>query len=82
LIDRIDADSVCGQPVAEPEPWDNALLMVSPEGLDGEVTFPMYAIPRPELLEFLASRGARTFFVEHDDRGGQEWEGFRYFIQK
>jgi hypothetical protein len=62
--------------------WNDSLLGVPQDDSAQEVEFPMYAVPKADVLAFLASRGAETFYVENDDRGGQDWEGFRYFARK
>jgi len=42
--------------------------------------FPMFGIPRAEVVDLITSRGGCFFHVEPDERGGPEWTGYRYFI--
>ena len=42
--------------------------------------FPMYGIPRDEVLAIVAAHGGSVFHVEPDERGGPEWIGYRYFV--
>lgn len=43
--------------------------------------FPMYGLPRDEVLGILETHGGNVFHVEADERGGPEWTGYRYFVQ-
>jgi SAM-dependent methyltransferase len=42
--------------------------------------FPMFGIPREQVLEIVEANGGRTFHLEADERGGPEWIGYRYFV--
>jgi SAM-dependent methyltransferase len=44
--------------------------------------FPMYGVPRIEVLTLMTAAGGRCFHVEPDERGGPEWLGYRYFVIK
>lgn len=48
----------------------------------GSIDFPMHGVPSSEVTELLRAAGADIFYLEEDDRGGAEWCGYRYFIQK
>jgi SAM-dependent methyltransferase len=62
--------------------WDESFLPRPNREPSNDVRFPMYGIPRNDVLAVIASLGGETFYVENDDRGGQEWAGFRYFIRR
>jgi 2-polyprenyl-3-methyl-5-hydroxy-6-metoxy-1,4-benzoquinol methylase len=82
-LSTAETAAVGPQPPLQRELWDESLLTISPgPAVASDVTFPMHAIPRAEVLAFMASRGVETLLVEHDDRAGKEWEGFRYFVRK
>ncbi|HJZ76366.1 MAG TPA: class I SAM-dependent methyltransferase [Vicinamibacterales bacterium] len=44
--------------------------------------FPMFGIPRADVLALIEAGGGRAIHVEADDRGGAEWIGYRYFVVK
>jgi SAM-dependent methyltransferase len=44
--------------------------------------FPIFGIPRADVLAIIEAGGGRAFQVEPDDRGGAEWIGYRYFVVK
>ena len=44
--------------------------------------FPMFGIPREDVLRLVEAQGGEAFFVEPDERGGPEWEGYRYYVVK
>lgn len=62
--------------------WDESLLrpFVTPI-LDAEVAFPMHGVLRDEVVSFVTAQGGELLLAETDDRGGNEWTGFRYFIR-
>lgn len=45
-------------------------------------SFPMYGVPKEEVLALIEAHGGRAFHIEVDERAGPEWEGFRYFVAK
>ena len=63
--------------------WDESRLLLPKRAVaSAEVCFPMHGIPRNDVIAFINSLGGETFYVENDDRGGQEWAGFRYFVRR
>jgi len=44
--------------------------------------FPMFGIPREEVVSFFRSGGDNVIRVEEDEHSGQEWVGYRYFVRK
>jgi SAM-dependent methyltransferase len=44
--------------------------------------FPIFGIPRADVLAIIEAGGGRAIHVGPDDRGGAEWIGYRYFIVK
>jgi SAM-dependent methyltransferase len=44
--------------------------------------FPMHGVPRARVVDLVNSHGGNIFFVEEDERGGPEWSGYRYFVEK
>jgi SAM-dependent methyltransferase len=44
--------------------------------------FPIFGIPRADVLAIVEAAGGRAIHVEPDDRGGAEWIGYRYFVLK
>jgi SAM-dependent methyltransferase len=44
--------------------------------------FPIFGIPRADVLAIIEAGGGRAIHVEPDDRGGAEWIGYRYFVVK
>jgi hypothetical protein len=44
--------------------------------------FPIFGIPRADVLAIVEAAGGRAIHVEPDDRGGAEWIGYRYFVIK
>jgi SAM-dependent methyltransferase len=56
-----------------------SLLPSSPAAVDD---FPMHGVPRPDVERLVHDSGGRLLFVEPDERGGPEWEGYRYFTKK
>jgi len=44
--------------------------------------FPMFGVPRADVLATIEAGGGRAIHVEPDDRGGAEWIGYRYFVVK
>ena len=62
---------------------DESLLkaFIRPE-FDDDVAFPMHGVPREEVEAWVRSHGGVLVLAESDDRGGREWEGFRYFVRR
>ena len=44
--------------------------------------FPMFGIPREEVISFFRSKGDDIIRIEEDEHSGQEWVGHRYFVRK
>lgn len=44
--------------------------------------FPMFGVPRADVLAIIEAGGGRAIHVEPDDGGGAEWIGYRYFVVK
>ncbi len=44
--------------------------------------FPMFGIPREEVVSFFRSRGDDVIRIEEDEHSGREWVGYRYFVRK
>ena len=47
---------------------------------DGIEAFPMFGIPQGDVLSLVDAQGGEAFLIEPDERGGPEWEGYRYYI--
>jgi len=45
-----------------------------------QADFPMYGIPRDEVMVIIARHGARLVYLEEDRRAGPEWVSYRYFV--
>jgi SAM-dependent methyltransferase len=57
-------------------------LSVSGISQDESVAFPMYGVPRAEVERAIAEAGTQLVLAEVDERGGPEWEGYRYFVTR
>jgi SAM-dependent methyltransferase len=44
--------------------------------------FPMDGIHRDEVLALISTAGGHIFHLEPDERGGPEWNGYRYYVQR
>jgi len=42
--------------------------------------FPIYGIPRDEVIDIVRAHGARLAYLEEDRRAGPEWVSYRYFV--
>lgn len=42
--------------------------------------FPMYGVPRDEVLSIVRRHGGRLAYLEDDRRAGPEWVSYRYFV--
>jgi hypothetical protein len=80
---RVSVDT----PAADPQTPDAAVRYpdiydeVAPESLDiGR--FPIFGVPRADVLAIIEAGGGRAIRVEPDDRGGAEWIGYRYFVAR
>jgi SAM-dependent methyltransferase len=69
--------------IAAPASWDESLLrpFLLPVSAE-DATFPMHGVPRQDVEAIVLAHGGRLVLAESDDRGGPEWEGFRYFVRK
>jgi SAM-dependent methyltransferase len=61
--------------------WDELARGLCPDE-EAAGDFPMHGIPRERVEEFFRARGDLIVLVENDERGGREWDGFRYFVKK
>jgi SAM-dependent methyltransferase len=68
-------------PIAEPTFADIHDLL-PPAGGAALAGFPMHGVHHDEVLELVRKHGGQAFFVENDERGGPEWQGYRYFVEK
>lgn len=53
-----------------------------PTGPDEIGPFPMHGIARETVVELVRRHGGEPFSVEDDERGGPEWQGYRYYVSK
>jgi SAM-dependent methyltransferase len=75
-----DADAPGAVSMAE-TPYPDIYAGLPPE--PGEIGhFPMHGIPRDEVLALIGAQGGDAFYIENDERGGPEWEGYRYYVVK
>jgi len=44
--------------------------------------FPMFGIPREQVVAFFRSKGTELLRVEDDDHGAPEWAGYLYIVRK
>lgn len=66
-------------------PWEEAWALVQtrlPSPGHEPEPFPMFGIPRDEVLEFLAGHEAAVLLVDEDGHAGWEWIGYRYTVEK
>jgi hypothetical protein len=42
----------------------------------------MNGLPKDEVLDTVARSGGSTLEVSPSHRGGEHWDGYRYFVQK
>jgi SAM-dependent methyltransferase len=56
--------------------------LLGPADLSEIPPFPMHGVPRDHVLALLAAHGGEPFLIEDDERGGPEWQGYRYFVEK
>jgi SAM-dependent methyltransferase len=42
--------------------------------------FPMAGVHRDAVLELIGASKGRVFHIEGDERGGHEWQGYRYYV--
>jgi len=52
-----------------------------PSGAAAVDDFPMHGVPRADVERIVQESGGTLLFVEPDERGGPEWEGYRYFAK-
>lgn len=65
---------------ADPEIFPDIYVGLGDETTVGD--FPMYGIAKSVVLAVIESEGGRCFYSEPDERGGPEWTGHRYFLEK
>jgi SAM-dependent methyltransferase len=77
--------TVAQRPVeVRPTPWRSALQRLS-RGRDTQPEpepFAMNGLPKDEVLDTVARSGGSTLEVSPSHRGGEHWDGYRYFVQK
>jgi hypothetical protein len=49
---------------------------------DEAVSFPMHGVRRDEVERLISEAGMSLVLAEVDERGGPEWEGYRYFVRR
>jgi hypothetical protein len=54
--------------------------MLRPQGEIDLPSFPMNGVPHLTVLELVRRHGGEVFLAENDERGGPEWQGYRYFV--
>jgi hypothetical protein len=74
-------------PAAGPETRDGAVRYpdIYDEPADESLEigrFPIFGVPRADVLAIIEAGDGRAIHVEPDDRGGAEWIGYRYFVVK
>jgi SAM-dependent methyltransferase len=69
-------------PSTEPNSLPDIYEMLPPLPVTDIARFPMFGLPREQVLALLHREGGETFFVEVDERAGPEWQGYRYFVSK
>jgi SAM-dependent methyltransferase len=79
--DRRSSPAIGGDP-ATPAVNSDIYSMLDPVDDADLPPFPMYGVPRARVLDLIAAHGAKPFLVENDERGGPEWQGYRYFVEK
>jgi hypothetical protein len=42
----------------------------------------MFGVPRDVVLAAIQDGGGEVLFIEDDERGGPEWQGYRYYVAK
>jgi hypothetical protein len=42
----------------------------------------MYGVAREVVIDLIVTHGGEAFFTEVDERGGPEWQGYRYYVAK
>jgi SAM-dependent methyltransferase len=63
--------------------WNRARERVPAASSESEPEpFPMFGIPRDELLEFLSQNGVAVLSVDEDGHAGWDWVGYRYTVRK
>lgn len=78
LADRDPLWAILSDPTRSDGRWDLETFFRSGER---EISTLVYQLDTL-LGRFVTARGGVLIFVEDDDRGGQDWTGFRYFVQK
>jgi len=68
--------------VAEPAFADIHDLLPPVGGSADVAEFPMHGVHHDEVLQLVREHGGQAFFVENDERGGPEWQGYRFFVIK
>jgi SAM-dependent methyltransferase len=53
-----------------------------PAEVEDQGKFPMFGIPREEVVSFFRSRGDDVIRIEEDEHSGREWVGCRYFVRR
>jgi len=62
-------------------PLENVRILADPSAPDPG-PFPMFAINRKVIENFIRDHKGALIHCEPDDRGGSEWFGYKYFVRK
>jgi SAM-dependent methyltransferase len=76
-----EAAAIVETPEAVPPPDESIVLESSPADVEPQ-EFPMYAIPREDVLALLADAGLEVVAVDDDGSCGEDWISYRYFTRK
>jgi SAM-dependent methyltransferase len=64
------------------EPDPGRIRLDLPDMSQDPGNFPMFGIPREQVVEFFLSKGAELLRIEDDDHGAPEWAGYLYIVRK
>jgi SAM-dependent methyltransferase len=63
-------------------PWPDIYAGLTRAVPSEPVAFPMYGIPRADVVSLLTAEGCAPFHIEPDGRALPEWNAYRYFVRK
>lgn len=75
------ASSTVDTATASTPPRNEALVLASSDAVDPR-EFPMYGIPREDVLALLADASLEVVAVDNDRSCGEDWISYRYFARK
>ncbi len=61
---------------------ESGLALSDDPSLEDVGALPMYGVHRDEVETLIRQNGARVLHLETDERCGEEWVGYRYFVRK